>query len=83
MYVLTPEGMKEKINLTINFMRRQMQEYDELKKELEDQNIKVEEIKKNSKIKMLNNKTVLVTGATGSFGKEFVSTIIKISGIKN
>ncbi len=49
MYVLTPEGMKEKINLTINFMRRQMQEYDELKKELEDQNIKVEEIKKNSK----------------------------------
>ena len=26
---------------------------------------------------MLNNKTVLVTGATGSFGKEFVSTIYK------
>ena len=24
---------------------------------------------------MLNNKTILVTGATGSFGKEFVKTV--------
>ena len=34
-YVLTPEGIKEKTKLTINFMKRKMSEYDELKKELE------------------------------------------------
>ena len=34
-YVLTPEGIKEKTKLTINFMKRKMREYDELKKELE------------------------------------------------
>ena len=49
MYVLTPYGMREKINLTVNFMKRQMQEYDELKKELEEQNIKIKELKKNPK----------------------------------
>tara|TARA_Y200000002_G_scaffold235999_1_gene194958 strand:- start:788 stop:1120 length:333 start_codon:yes stop_codon:yes gene_type:complete len=34
-YVLTPEGIAEKTRLTINFMKRKMEEYDELKKELE------------------------------------------------
>ena len=33
-YLLTPKGMSEKTRLTINFMQRKMQEYDELKKEL-------------------------------------------------
>ena len=33
-YVLTPKGIGEKTKLTINFMRRKMKEYDELKKEL-------------------------------------------------
>ena len=33
-YVLTPKGLKEKSKLTINFMRRKMREYDELKREL-------------------------------------------------
>tara|TARA_Y100000590_G_C15737087_1_gene1018949 strand:- start:2992 stop:3300 length:309 start_codon:yes stop_codon:yes gene_type:complete len=33
-YVLTPRGISEKTKLTINFMRRKMEEYDELKKEL-------------------------------------------------
>ena len=33
-YVLTPKGLEEKSKLTINFMRRKMREYDELKKEL-------------------------------------------------
>jgi hypothetical protein len=32
--VLTPKGITEKTKLTINFMKRKMQEYDELKKEL-------------------------------------------------
>ena len=33
-YVLTPKGISEKTKLTVNFMRRKMQEYDELKREL-------------------------------------------------
>jgi EPS-associated MarR family transcriptional regulator len=33
-YVLTPKGIAEKTKLTINFMKRKMHEYDELKKEL-------------------------------------------------
>ena len=35
LYVLTPKGMTEKATLTINFMKRKMEEYDELKKEAE------------------------------------------------
>ena len=34
-YILTPAGISEKTKLTINFMKRKMEEYDELKKELE------------------------------------------------
>ena len=33
-YVLTPKGIAQKTKLTINFMKRKMKEYDELKKEL-------------------------------------------------
>ena len=33
-YVLTPKGIAERTKLTINFMKRKMKEYDELKKEL-------------------------------------------------
>ena len=33
-YVLTPKGIAEKTKLTINFMKRKMKEYDELKREL-------------------------------------------------
>ena len=35
LYVITPKGISEKAKLTLNFMKRQMKEYDELKKELE------------------------------------------------
>ena len=34
-YVLTPKGINEKTNLTVNFMKRKIKEYDELKKDLE------------------------------------------------
>ena len=34
-YVITPKGISERTKLTINFMKRKMREYDELKKELE------------------------------------------------
>ncbi len=33
-YVLTPKGIAEKTKLTINFMKRKMEEYEELKQEL-------------------------------------------------
>ena len=36
LYHLTPKGMYVKTNLTIDFMKRKMKEYDELKKELEE-----------------------------------------------
>ena len=34
-YVLTPKGIAEKTKLTINFMKKKMAEYDELKSEME------------------------------------------------
>ena len=33
-YVVTPEGISLRTKLTINFMKKKMREYDELKKEL-------------------------------------------------
>ena len=35
-YVLTPKGLNTKAKLTLNFMKRKIMEYDELKKEIED-----------------------------------------------
>ena len=35
-YILTPDGIAAKTKLTINFMKRKMQEYDELKKEIDN-----------------------------------------------
>ena len=35
-YVLTPKGIAEKTKLTVNFMKRKMNEYDELKRELKN-----------------------------------------------
>jgi len=34
-YILTPKGISTKTQLTLNFMKRKMKEYDELKRELE------------------------------------------------
>ena len=34
-YVITPKGITERTRLTINFMKRKMKEYSELKKELD------------------------------------------------
>ena len=33
-YILTPKGIAERTKLTLNFMKRKMKEYDDLKKEL-------------------------------------------------
>ena len=35
-YILTPDGIAAKTKLTINFMKKKMQEYDELKKEIDN-----------------------------------------------
>ena len=35
-YLLTPKGVSEKTRLTVDFMKRKMKEYDELKKELKE-----------------------------------------------
>ena len=35
-YVLTPKGISERTKLTINFIKRKMKEYDELKSEIKD-----------------------------------------------
>ena len=36
-YILTPKGISEKTKLTLNFMQRKMKEYEELRKEYENQ----------------------------------------------
>ena len=33
-YILTPKGISEKTKLTLNFMKRKMEEYKELKREI-------------------------------------------------
>ena len=35
-YLLTPKGILEKTKITVNFMKRKMEEYEELKSELEN-----------------------------------------------
>ena len=37
-YIITPDGIALRTQLTINFMKQKMKEYDELKKELEEKN---------------------------------------------
>ena len=39
-YILTPKGITKKSLLTVNFMKRKMKEYEELKKEFESKNEK-------------------------------------------
>ncbi len=41
-YVLTPQGVALRTQLTIDFMKRKLKEYDELKKELKTKNKNVE-----------------------------------------
>ena len=35
-YVLTPKGIAQKTKLTINFMKRKLKEYEELKSEINE-----------------------------------------------
>ena len=45
-YLLTPKGISLKTKLTLNFMKRKMKEYDELKKELKEQSKRINAKKK-------------------------------------
>lgn len=36
MYILTPHGIEEKTKITVNFLKRKMIEYEELKKEIRE-----------------------------------------------
>lgn len=38
LYILTPKGISAKTKLTLNFMKKKLKEYDELKKELINKN---------------------------------------------
>ncbi len=51
-YILTPKGISSKTLLTINFMKKKMQEYDELKMEIEKDNLQ----KMNKKNQNINSK---------------------------
>lgn len=43
LYALTPSGFEMKRNLTINFMKKKMREFDELKSEIRDDQEKLNE----------------------------------------
>lgn len=40
-YIITPKGISERTKLTINFMKRKMKEYEELKKELDKEKVEL------------------------------------------
>ena len=39
-YILTPKGLAKKTSMAINFLKRKMKEYDEIKRELENHRTK-------------------------------------------
>jgi len=43
-YVITPKGISERTRLTVNFMKKKMKEYDDLKSELNRKNKNVDRI---------------------------------------
>jgi EPS-associated MarR family transcriptional regulator len=46
-YVLTPRGMKEKAKLTVNFLKRKVIEYEEIKRQIQELAQEVKEDKFN------------------------------------
>ena len=40
-YIITPKGISERTKLTINFMKRKIKEYEELKKELDKEKVEL------------------------------------------
>lgn len=57
-YILTPKGIEQKAHLTIEFLKIKMQEYELIKKEIEElqsQAAKDEVLKKNPELKQIVN----------------------------
>ena len=50
LYILTPQGISSKTKLAINFMKKKMKEYDELKAEINDEDISELNIQPTKKI---------------------------------
>jgi len=48
LYKLTPKGMEEKARVTVRFLRRKMQEFDALEKEIEELRAEVDELQGDS-----------------------------------
>ena len=71
-YIITPQGISERTKLTINFMKRKMKEYDELKKELE------EKIKMWIIVKFDKNLNLLKQDLGNKLGKDIKFYIPKI-----
>ena len=44
-YILTPRGISEKTKITISFMKKKMKEYEELKKEINQKKVNVDNSK--------------------------------------
>ncbi len=42
-YILTPKGIKYRIDLTAKYMKKKMEEYDQLKREISNRNSKIDE----------------------------------------
>ena len=55
-YILTPKGITSKTILAINFMKRKMREYDELKSEIDNSNLNPQNIVKNKAYKSKSKK---------------------------
>jgi DNA-binding PadR family transcriptional regulator len=47
-YILTPKGMEQKAKATYHFLRRKMEEFDALEKEIEELRAEVDELQDDS-----------------------------------
>ena len=45
MYILTPHGLEQKARITASFLRRKMQEYEEIKQQIEELNGELDQIR--------------------------------------
>ncbi|WP_027371455.1 MarR family EPS-associated transcriptional regulator [Desulfovermiculus halophilus] len=48
LYKLTPKGMEEKARVTVRFLRRKMEEFDALEKEIKELRAEVDELQEDS-----------------------------------
>ena len=92
LYLLTPSGIKEKIILTKDFLKRKMDEYQNLKKEIKkirDKRRELKRLKKQGKLQeqvfegIMIGTLFLSTSALLAIGGLIIITIIIIVLLKN